>query len=65
MPKQGYVKITVFDVLGKEVQTLVNKQLSPGIYEADFDGSNLPSGVYYYKLEAGDYKETKKMVLIK
>ena len=65
IPGSGLVKLTVFDVLGKEVQTLVNRQLSSGTYEADFDGSNLPSGVYYYQLEAGDYAETKKMVLVK
>src|SRR4030095_9143445 len=71
MPKSGFAKITAFDVLGKEVKTLVNRQLSPGTYEADFDGSNLPSGVYYYQLTVSNeqlsvlYKETKKMVLVK
>ncbi len=71
IPKIGFVKLTIFDALGKEVQTLVNEQLSPGTFEADFDGSNLPSGVYYYKLVVGDntnngdFTETKKMVLIK
>lgn len=65
IPKSEFVKIVVYDVLGKEVQTLVNKQLSPGTYEVDFDGSALPSGVYYYMLEAGEFNQTKKMVLIK
>ncbi len=65
IPKSGFVKLIIFDVLGKEVQIIVNQQLSPGSYEADFDGRSLPSGVYYYKLEAGDFTETKKMVLIK
>jgi hypothetical protein len=59
------VKLKVYDALGKEIQTLVNEQLSPGTYEVDFDGSNLPSGVYYYKLEAGSFTKTRKMVLIK
>lgn len=80
IPQSGFVKLTVFDVLGKEVQTLVNEHLKPGTYEVDFNGENLPSGVYYYKLEVIDasaprqqagrllgvtYSETKKMVLIK
>jgi len=46
-------------MLGRELETLVNEQLKPGTYEVDFDGSNLPSVVYYYKLVAGEYTETK------
>ncbi len=65
MSKGAFAKLTVFDVLGREVATLVNEQLQPGTYEVDFDGSNLPSGVYYYKLETETFTETKKMVLIK
>ncbi|MBZ0203526.1 MAG: T9SS type A sorting domain-containing protein [Ignavibacteria bacterium] len=61
----GFVRVTVFDVLGKEVQTLVNQELSLGTYDVDFNGTNLPSGVYYYVLEAGSFSETKRMVLIK
>ncbi|NOS84167.1 MAG: T9SS type A sorting domain-containing protein, partial [Ignavibacteria bacterium] len=61
----GLVKLTVFDMLGKEVAKLVNQQLQPGSYEADWDASAFPSGVYYYKLESGNFTETKKMVLIK
>ena len=63
--KQGYVKILVYDILGREVKTLVNELLKPGRYEALFDGSNLTTGVYYYRMNAGDYSETKKMLLIK
>ncbi len=65
IPNSGFVKLIVYDLLGKEIQTLVNKQLSPGTYEVDFEGSNLPSGVYYYKFESGAFTETKKMVLVK
>jgi len=63
--------LSVYDDLGREVATLVNQQLKPGEYETEFDGTNLPSGVYYYKLVVGDntnnggFSETKKMVLIK
>ncbi|MBK8946640.1 MAG: T9SS type A sorting domain-containing protein [Ignavibacteriae bacterium] len=59
------VKIMVYDILGKEVETLVNENKSPGNYEVDFDASNLPSGVYFYKLQAGDYIQSRKMLLIK
>lgn len=59
------VLLKVFNILGKEVATLVNEKQSPGIYEVNFDGSNFPSGIYFYKLEAGDYKEIKKMILLK
>jgi hypothetical protein len=61
----GFAKLTVYDALGREIQTLVNEELKPGTYEAEWDGSNYPSGVYFYQLTAGDYIETKKMVLVK
>jgi len=61
----SYVSLKVYDGLGKEVETLVNKELNPGSYEVDFDGGNYPSGIYFYTLTAGDYKETKQMLLIK
>lgn len=60
-----HVTIKIFDLLGKEVATLVNEKQSPGTYEVPFNGSNLASGVYYYMLTAGDFRETKKMLLIK
>ncbi len=59
------VLLKVYDVMGREVQTLVNERLQPGTYEASFDGSKLNSGVYFYKLIAADYIETKTMLLIK
>jgi photosystem II stability/assembly factor-like uncharacterized protein len=61
----SYASLKVYDVLGKEVITLVNEQQKPGKYQVEWDGTNYSSGVYYYKLQAGDYTETKKMVLIK
>ncbi len=51
--------------MGREVQTLVNETLQPGTYETTFDGSNLTSGVYFYQLTSGNYKETKKLLLLK
>ncbi|MBK6912767.1 MAG: T9SS type A sorting domain-containing protein [Ignavibacteriales bacterium] len=63
-------RLLVYDILGNEVATLVNEQQSPGSYEVEFNtgalqGMSLPSGVYYYRLKAGDFVETKKMVLLK
>ena len=61
----GDVKLIVYDIMGKEVQTLVNERLQPGTYEAAFDASSLNTGVYFYKLITNGFTETKKMLLIK
>lgn len=61
----GVVKVCVYDISGKEVATLVNEKLQAGTYEVKWNAVNLPSGVYYYKLTAGDYSEVRKMILIK
>ena len=61
----GTVKISVFDIQGKEIETLVNEKQSPGTYEVTFDGSKYTSGVYFYKITTGEYSETKKMLMIK
>ena len=63
--ENGAVVLKIYDVLGKEVETLVNEKKSPGTYEFIFDGSNLASGLYFYKLHAGNFGETRKMLLIK
>jgi hypothetical protein len=60
-----FVTLKVFDLMGREVQTLVNESLKPGTYEATFDGSALSSGVYFYKLVTDGFTETKKMLLVK
>ncbi|GIK59923.1 MAG: hypothetical protein JETCAE03_15050 [Ignavibacteriaceae bacterium] len=73
LPVIGFVTLKVYDVLGREVATLVNEEKPAGEYEIEFDGSNLPSGVYLYRLTAGDpstssgqkFSETKKLVLLK
>ena len=59
------VRVIIYDLLGREVATLVNEHLNPGTYEVSWDGSNYPSGVYYYKLVTDSFTETRKMVLIK
>ncbi|NOS83754.1 MAG: T9SS type A sorting domain-containing protein [Ignavibacteria bacterium] len=65
IPKRSYVKISVFDVLGKEISVLVNEELNTGTFEVNWDASNFPSGVYFYKIETDEFSESKKMVLIK
>jgi hypothetical protein len=69
----GFVKLTVYDVLGKEIAVIVNENLKPGVYNVKWDASNYPSGVYFYKMEAGDpktksgtsFSESKKLILLK
>ena len=65
IPKESIVKITIFDALGRETAVPVNESLKAGSYSVDFDASRLASGIYYYKIEAGNYIESKKMVLLK
>jgi hypothetical protein len=65
VPKLNAVKLLIYDVLGKEIKTLVNEELKPGVYEIDFNASQYSSGVYFYRLVTGDFEETKKMLLIK
>ena len=59
------VLLKVYDILGNEVTTLINEGKSPGKYEISFDGTGLPSGIYYYQLQVNEFVETKKMVLVK
>ena len=59
------VTLKVFDILGKEITTLVNEEKSTGNYKNEFNASRLPSGIYFYQLRAGDFVQTKKMILLK
>lgn len=65
IPKSGLVTMKIYDVLGRELLTLVNQELQAGYYMVDFDGTNFSSGVYYYRLESGTFTDTKKLMLIK
>ena len=65
LPKNGFVRIQVFDIAGRLINTLINDFKFSGSYEIDFNGSNLSSGVYFYKMETIDYSDVKKMLLIK
>jgi hypothetical protein len=59
------VKLVVYDILGSEIAVIVDEFMLSGSYSVDFDASNQPSGVYFYKIEAADFVDTKKMMLIK
>jgi hypothetical protein len=63
--KQGLVKLSVFDILGREVSVLVNEVKAPGHYTIDFNSTGLSSGIYFCKMEAGNFVDTKKLTLIK
>ncbi len=63
--KESNVNLNIYNVLGELVSTLVNEELKAGYYEYDFNASILASGVYLYRISAGDFVETKKMVLLK
>jgi len=63
--QSGLVKLKVYDVLGTEIETLVNEEKPVGTYELTWNAEGLPSGVYFYRLQAGNFVETKKMVLLK
>ncbi|MEO8512144.1 MAG: T9SS type A sorting domain-containing protein [Ignavibacteria bacterium] len=65
LPQGENVKLVVFDILGREVKTLVNEFRNSGVYEVSFDASEFASGVYFYRLDAGEYTATKKMLVIK
>jgi len=65
LPSAGFVKIKIYDIIGRMVGELVNEFKDAGSYKAIFDGSKLSSGIYYYKLESANFTETKRMLLIK
>ena len=63
--KAGLVTLKIYDIVGREVSTLVNEVKNPGNYSVDFNAINLSSGVYFYKLESGTFRDVKKLILIK
>lgn len=65
IPKNSFVSLKVYDITGKEIRNLKNENLTAGNYEADFDGSGITSGVYFYRLQTNDFTDTKRMTLIK
>jgi hypothetical protein len=65
VPKSSYMRLTIFDILGREVQVLVNEKKEPGSYEIKWNASNFASGTYFYKMETNAYTDIKKMILLK
>jgi hypothetical protein len=65
IPKSGFVTIKVYDVLGREVKTLVSQELSAGNYKQQWNANRMPSGIYFYRLQSGSFTETKKLILLK
>jgi subtilisin family serine protease len=65
VPKQSFVTLKVYDISGREIAKLVNGSYNPGVYTVNFDASRFASGVYFYRLEAGEFVQTKRMVLLK
>ncbi len=65
LPQRALTRITIYDLLGREVQTPINKELGAGFYEFSINVSSIPSGVYFYRIQAGDFLQTKKMILLK
>ncbi len=65
IPKNGSVLLKIYDITGKEVETLINQELKAGSYSVDFKGTKLSSGTYFYKLTSGMFSQTRKMMLIK
>jgi hypothetical protein len=65
LPKSSNVKIEVYNIAGQKIQTLLNKKMSAGSHKVDFNAENLSSGVYFYKIEAGEFQDVKKMILLR
>jgi hypothetical protein len=63
--EKGNVKITILNAIGEDVAVILNEEREPGFHQVEFNAANLPSGVYFYQLKAGDYIDTKKMILLK
>jgi uncharacterized delta-60 repeat protein len=65
LPNSGFVSLKIYDMLGRDIESLVSSDLKAGVYKALWNASNYTSGVYYYKLNSGNFSETKKMILVK
>ena len=65
IPKSSQVVIKIFDILGNEIETLINEEKQTGTYEINWNAKNFPSGVYFYRMNVGNFVETKKMILLK
>jgi hypothetical protein len=62
---KSFVSLKIFDLSGREIATIVSEELSAGNYTRQWDAANMPSGVYFYRLKAGSFTETKKLILVR
>jgi hypothetical protein len=65
LPNDGNVRLSIYNTIGQEIKVLINQQLSAGKYSVDFDASGLTNGIYFYRLQAGSFSQTKKLILLK
>ncbi|MCB0720953.1 MAG: T9SS type A sorting domain-containing protein [Ignavibacteriae bacterium] len=65
IPKAGFVSLKIYDITGREVTTLVNRSLEASRYEVEWNGSRFASGVYFFRIAAGDFVKVQKMILVK
>jgi hypothetical protein len=65
IPTAGVVRLVLYDILGRQVATLLDEEKAPGTYKVDFNGSQFASGTYFYRLQAGTFSDTKKLLLLK
>jgi hypothetical protein len=65
IPKASFVKLAVYDMLGREVEILVNENVSPGTFEVKWDAAKVSSGIYFYRLTTEEFTDIKKMILVK
>lgn len=65
LPEKAHVKLDIYNILGQKVETLVDEQKEPGYHSVTWDASDVASGIYFYKLQAGEFTQTKRMTLLK
>lgn len=65
LPISNYVKLSIYDILGRELEILINGKQNAGAYQVEWDATNYPSGVYFYRLSGTEFTETKKLILLK
>jgi hypothetical protein len=65
LPKTSDVKIEIYNIIGQKIKTLLDKPMEAGYHQVEFNSQNLSSGIYFYRIEAGEFQDVKKMILIK
>jgi flagellar hook assembly protein FlgD len=65
LPKKSFVKLSIYDLLGREITTLVNEETHSGTHQVTWNAQNVPSGIYFYNITPGNYSKTNKMIFLK